>query len=214
VSAALLQLVEALQTAAPGERILLVNYGDGADALVLETTERLPAWQRDVRRTLAAQVGAKGYVADYQEYLRWRGLVPVWGEGIPQIAPAPAMLHREQEELMRFRGVRCRACGMVQYPPQRVCVKCQAKDDFDSIRLAEGGARLFSYSLDYVARTPDVPLVHGVVDFNLGGRAMMMLTDREVSEIKIDLSLELTFRRFYQADGISSYLWKAKPSRG
>jgi 3-hydroxy-3-methylglutaryl CoA synthase/uncharacterized OB-fold protein len=213
VSSAFVQLVDALESASPGQRVLLVNYGDGADATVLETKEALAAWQRGRKRTVAAQAAARSYLPDYHEYLRWRGLMPLWGEGIPVLAPAPATLYREQDEQLRFSGVRCRACGMVQYPPQRVCVKCQAKDEFDSLCLADGGASLFSYSLDYVARTPDLPLVHGVVDFELGGRAMMMVTDRDVQDIKIDMPLELAFRRFYQADGISSYLWKVTPVR-
>jgi uncharacterized OB-fold protein len=102
---------------------------------------------------------------------------------------------------------------MVQWPPQRVCVKCQARDESEPVRIPDGGGKLFSYSLDYVANTPDVPLLHGVVDFEVGGRAMMLVTDRDLESVQIGMALELVFRKFFEADGISSYLWKAAPAR-
>jgi uncharacterized OB-fold protein len=151
-------------------------------------------------------------IADYYDYLRWRGLGPATVNG-RRAAPAPHALYREQAEALRMRGMRCTSCGMVQYPAQRVCVKCQALDRSESVRIADSGGRLFSYSMDYVANTPDVPLLHGVVDFDLGGRAMMMVTDRDLEQVRIGMKLDLTFRKFAVADGIHTYLWKAAPAR-
>lgn len=208
-SHALLQLVGALDEAAPGQKILVVNYGDGADALVVETTDALVAFQQRHRRAPGDTVA----IADYYDYLRWRGIGPPTGVNGHRVAPAPHSLYREQAETVRMRGMRCRACGMVQWPPQRVCVRCQAKDDSEPVRMPDGGGTLFSYSMDYVATTPDVPLLHGVVDFEVGGRAMMMVTDRDLTAVQIGMPLELTFRKFSEADGITTYLWKAAPAR-
>lgn len=212
-SHALMQLVAALDEAAPGQKILVVNYGDGADALVVETTEALVAFQQGTRRGAAGRTGNAVPIADYYDYLRWRNIGPPTGLNGHRVAPAPHSLYREQAETVRMRGMRCRACGMVQWPPQRVCVRCQAKDDSESVRMTDGGAKLFSYSMDYVANTPDVPLLHGVVDFEVGGRAMMMVTDRDLSAVQIGMPLDLTFRKFSEADGITTYLWKAAPAR-
>jgi 3-hydroxy-3-methylglutaryl CoA synthase len=208
---ALLQLVHRLEHAKPSERILLLNYGDGADALVLETTEELAA-VREQRRSVSSQTAMAVQITDYYDYLRWRGLGPAGSNG-HRVAAAPHAIYREQDEVIRFHGMRCGICGMVQYPAQRVCVKCQALDKGEPIAMHEGGAKLFSYSLDYVAATPDVPLLHGVVDFDVGGRAMMMVTDRDLESVKIGMPLDLTFRRFSEADGIHTYLWKAVPAR-
>ncbi|OAI41544.1 hypothetical protein AYO38_00490 [bacterium SCGC AG-212-C10] len=210
-SLALLQLVAALETAAPGETIAVINYGDGADGTIVEATGLL-ATLRSTRRSLASVTGHSVPIADYYDYLRWRGLGPVTENGL-RVAGAPHAVYREQDEVIRFRGMRCLECGMVQYPSQRVCVKCQAKDRNEPISMADGGATLFSYSLDYVAVTPDVPLLHGVIDFEVGGRSMMMVTDRDLSAVNIGMKLDLTFRKFSQADGISTYLWKAAPAR-
>jgi 3-hydroxy-3-methylglutaryl CoA synthase len=211
VAHALLQFVSALEQAAPGESILVLNYGDGADAIALETTAALPA-ARQGRRGVSGYLANTVPIADYYDFLRWRGLGPASVNG-RRAAPAPHALYREQAEALRMRGMRCTRCGMVQYPAQRVCVRCTAKDQSESVRIADGGGTLFSYSMDYVANTPDVPLLHGVVDFDLGGRAMMMVTDRDLETVQIGMKLDLTFRKFLEADGIHTYLWKAAPAR-
>lgn len=209
-AAALLQLAAAFESAAPGDSILLINYGDGADAMIVETTAAITS-ARSGRKGVAGQNSAVP-ITDYYDFLNWRKLGPPSNAGEPN-APAPHALYREQAEILRMRGMRCRACGMVQYPAQRVCVKCKAKDENEPVHMPDGGATLFSYSLDYVATTPDVPLLHGVIDFEVGGRAMMMVTDRDLEAVAIGMPLELTFRKFYESDGIHTYLWKAAPAR-
>jgi uncharacterized OB-fold protein len=210
-SHALLQLVGALEEASAGDQVLLVNYGDGADAWVLTATGQLAA-VRSGRRSIASQLARGVQVADYYDFLRWRGLGPHGVIGT-RMAPAPHAIYREQNEVIRMLGMRCTGCGMVQYPAQRVCVRCQAKDQSEPVRMTDGGGQLFSYSMDYVAATPDVPLLHGVVDFEVGGRAMMMVTDRDLSAVHIGMPLELTFRKFSESDGVHTYLWKAAPAR-
>ena len=211
VAFAFLQLAYALETAEEGRRILLVSYGDGADCLVLKVTKDLAA-ARATRRSLSDQLARTTPIDDYLDFLSWRGLSPFPDNGA-RIAPAPHALYREQDEIIRLHGMKCASCGMVQYPAQRVCVRCQAKDDSGPVAMADGGATLFSYSMDHVAGTPDSPLLHGVVDFDVGGRAaMMMVTERDLSAVKIGMKLDLTFRKFSQVDGISNYLWKAVPA--
>lgn len=208
-----LQLVAALEEASPGQRFLVVSYGDGADAMVVETTEAIADFPRTLHRGVCRQVGKGATLTDYYDYLRWRGVLRFAGESSTRPGPAPYALHREQAGILRFRGVRCRSCGMVQYPAQRVCVRCRKKDDFDSVRLSESTGRLFSYSMDYVAGTPELPLVHSVVDFDIGGRAMMMMTDRDVAEVKVGMPVEPTFRKLSETEGIHTYLWKVAPIR-
>ena len=209
----LLELVAALERAAPGERILLLAAGDGADAIILEATDALVAW-RSARRPLLDRAGDGTPLPDYLDYLRWRGILPLGDETAPPAhGPAPAALYRQQHSLLRFHGGRCGACGMLQYPPQRVCTKCQTRDQMDPVPLADVGATLFSYSLDRIAGTPDLPLVHGVVDFDGGGRAVFQITDRSTEEMAIGLRLAPTLRKLGVADGVHPYLWKMTPAR-
>ena len=114
---------------------------------------------------------------------------------------------------MQFHGVRCLKCATIQYPPQRICISCHARDEFETVRLADEPATLFTFSLDYIAGTIDVPLALTVIDFDIGGRAVVMMTDRRVEDVQIGKAVELTLRLSRSGAGIRSYYWKSMPVR-
>lgn len=206
-------LVAALETARPGERILVANYGNGADALLLRVTdgiEKLPG-RRGIRRHLTS----KRYLRDYDTYLHWKGLVEIAPRARrPALqAPSASALWRERDKNLRLYGSRCRKCGYPQYPPQRVCARCRAKDEMDPYRFADKKAYLFTHSNDFLAPTPDPPLIICMVNFEGGGRMMITMTDRVVEEVKVGMPLELTFRLLYVAEGTPNYYWKCMPVR-
>ena len=151
------------------------------------------------------------------DYGGGRGLSPTTGDGRWGNAPAPSALYREAAEITRFHAAQCQSCQFVAYPPQRVCPICTGRDTGAPFPLAARRARLFSYSKDYVAQTPDRPLIHSVVDFDTGGarggRAMMMMTDRDENDVRIGMDLEPAFRKLRHIDGIHTYLWKVTPIR-
>jgi hydroxymethylglutaryl-CoA synthase len=209
----LMLLIAALEDANPGDRLLLASYGDGCDVFSVRVTPeqaRLPA-----RRGMKAHLAAKKVLPSYEQYLKWRGLhQPDPGVRRPPMpTPSATALFRERERNLRFSAAQCRACGTVQYPPQRVCTKCGKRDDFDQVRLADKPATLFTYALDYIAGSVDVPLAVCIVNFEGGGRALMTMTDRVVEEIEVDMPLEMSFRKLYEAEGIHNYFWKCTPVR-
>jgi uncharacterized OB-fold protein len=120
---------------------------------------------------------------------------------------------RERAQNIRLHGVKCKKCGMVQYPPQRICAGCHAKDQFESYRFSDKRAELFTYTTDYLTPTPDPPLVLAVVDFDGGGRIWVNITDKDEGELEIGMPLKMTFRRLFTADGIHDYFWKCAPVR-
>ena len=209
----LMLLIAALEEAQPGDRLLLAGYGDGCDVFSLQITE--DKGQLPPRRGMKTHLAAKKVLPHYEQYLQWRGLhQPDPGVRRPPMpTPSATALFRERERNLRFCAARCRACGTVQYPPQRVCTKCRTRDDFDPVRLADRPARLFTYALDYIAGSVDVPLAVCIVNFAGGGRALMTMTDRVVEEIDIDMPLEMSFRKLYEAEGIHNYFWKCTPMR-
>jgi hydroxymethylglutaryl-CoA synthase len=209
----LMLLIAALEDAQPGDRLLLASYGDGCDVFSLQVTAEKV--QLAARRSLKAHLAAKRLLPDYEQYLTWRGLhQPDAGVRRPPMpTPSATALFRERERNLRFAAAKCRACGTVQYPPQRVCTRCGKLDDFDHVRLADKPATLFTYALDYIAGAVDVPLVVGIVNFEGGGRALMTMTDRVIEEIEVDMSLEMSFRKLYTAEGIHNYFWKCTPVR-
>jgi uncharacterized OB-fold protein len=127
-------------------------------------------------------------------------------------ASAP-QIWRRRDEIYKLRGSRCLACGKIQYPQQRVCISCQSRDQFESVRLSDKQATLFTFTVDFLNADPDSPTVMTIVDFEGGGRAYLMMTDRDPAEVSIGQQVEMTFRRIYEAEGFTSYYWKCRPVR-
>ncbi len=209
----LLLLAGALEEAKPDQRLLCVGYGDGADALLFKTTDAAPgkAPGLGVKKLLAS----KEPVADYDAMLQWRRLLAREPARRPPAQPMSLQaLWRERDQNLRLYASRCTACGRVQYPPQRICTSCHEKDKMQPHRLADRRGEIFTYSMDYVAGTPDVPLVITIINFQGGGRMLSMLTDRKVDDVRVGLPIEMTFRKVgVFNDGIHNYFWKAMPVR-
>ncbi|MBV9487852.1 MAG: hydroxymethylglutaryl-CoA synthase, partial [Frankiaceae bacterium] len=79
----LLLLARALEAATPGQVIVLVVLSDGADVLVLRTTEAIASYRAS--RPVATQI-MSGAPVEYGRYLAWRGMLPVE----PPRRPEPA----------------------------------------------------------------------------------------------------------------------------
>ena len=179
-AASLLSLVAALERSEGGETILLACYGNGCDTAVLETTDRVASVPpcRGVRR----HIESRRELRNYEQYLRWRQLLPIQPAARPPIEermPSPAAQWREVPWEMRLTGTRCMRCGTPQYPPQRVCVTCHTKDEMEPYRFTDVPAKVFSFSHDYVMETLDTPVTVTFIDFEGGGRVMCDMTDRD-----------------------------------
>jgi 3-hydroxy-3-methylglutaryl CoA synthase len=204
---ALMLLAVALEEAKLGDRLLLASYGDGSDAFALEVTSS----NTNRQRRLASYMNNKKIVDDYRRYLKWRGILPLdksRGTVIPRVSLKALM--RRQGELLSMRGVKCKACGTVQYPPQRVCTMCQSKDQFDSVRLSDKKGVVYSWSADFGAGGLELP-IPTMTDVEGGGRVFCLLCDASQEEAKVGLPVEFTLRRGY-SQAVPDYIWKAKPA--
>jgi hydroxymethylglutaryl-CoA synthase len=209
---ALMLLIAALEDSKPGDRILWVSYGDGCDACILRVTEGIERLRR--RKGIQTFLASKQYVKDYVTYLEWKGILKrERGPGKPVQEVSLTALWRDWEEVIRFYGSRCKSCGTIQYPPQRVCTQCHERDQFEKIRLSDKRGKLFTFSLDYISDPFDVPLVLSIVDFDCGGRAVLTMTDHHDKEIGVGMAVEMSFRKLFFSDGIHNYFWKCIPSR-
>ncbi|MCX7911969.1 MAG: OB-fold domain-containing protein [Dehalococcoidales bacterium] len=212
-AAVLLMLGAALEQAKAGERILVVGYGDGADAFIFRVTGEIEKFRRIP--LVSDKLVGKVFVS-YGQYLTWRGIIPVETQTLPERPPLslPARF-RERRAISALYGVKCRRCGTPQFSPLgqniRVCVKCQAKDEFEPYRFSDKRGTLFTYSVDSLMPTLNPPGVNGVVDFEGGGRLVCELTDCIVENLKVGMPVEMTFRRMFVNRGIISYFWKARP---
>ena len=207
-------LASALETAGPDELLLAISYGDGSDVLGFRTAPAMATAQRPAMG-VSGWVAARQALESYETYARWREVWTLDDASRRPAAASPSVsaLWREGDKNVRLYGARCRACGYVQYPPQRVCVECRSVDNSDPVRLSEQPGEVFTYSMDYIAGAVDTPLVVTVVDFEGGGRVLCMMTDRELDEVRVGMPVEMSFRKLRVVNGIHNYYWKAIPRR-
>jgi 3-hydroxy-3-methylglutaryl CoA synthase len=208
----LMLLVAALEETKAGDNVMVGGYSDGCDALVFKLTEQIEK-VRD-RRGIKNHLESKRMMANYQQYVLWRGLMQME----PQSRPARptislSALWRDQKWGHSLHGSRCTSCGTPQYPVQRVCLVCHAVDQYEPYSFADRKGKLTSFSHDNLAITEVPPITVSVVDFEGGGRISCNMTDREPDETENGMDVEMTFRWMHYVGGVHSYWWKCRPVR-
>jgi 3-hydroxy-3-methylglutaryl CoA synthase len=211
---AALMFANVLETAKPGEKILLVGFGQGADALIFEVTDAIT--------TLPKRRGVSGSIADglpTDSYLRmlsfYDGIELEWGMRAEK--PGKTQLteqYRSAFQLEGFVAGECAACGTVQFPQLQLCVKCQApKTQFKQVTLADKPAKVLTSTADWLSYHPAPPLYVGFVQFENGARMLMEMVDIGPEGISRDTPLRMVFRikEPDKARGYNRYFWKSTP---
>ena len=150
-----LQLAAALESAKPGERILVANFGNGADATSFRTTDQIE--KLDVRRGVAWNLARRRVITKYDDYIKAKGLAASEWDAGTNPGLSATILFRERDDDLSFLGQKCRSCDAVQFPAQRICETCFAKDEFDKVRLSDRTGHVVTYTLDYFFPTPNPP---------------------------------------------------------
>jgi len=214
----LMILVAALEEAKAGDRILLVSYGNGSDALVLRVTDEIEKI-RD-RRGIKRHLEIKKTLDNYGRYLRWRGMVSLASPARPEGGAASmAAQWREHSSALPLYGVKCKKCDTPQLflsgssTRAHVCLECSAKDEFEPYRFADKRGKVASFSHDYLTGGIDPPTTAAVIDFEGGGRGLFSMVDRDPEECQVGMSVEMTFRKLRYTLGTHTYYWKSKPVR-
>lgn len=213
----LMMLVAALEEAKPNDKILVVGYGNGSDALFFQVTENINKSRN--RRGMKDNLAAREELLNYEQYLSFRNMLPlekgIRGEELETIFTPMTRQWRERRAILGLCGSRCKRCDTPQYPPQRICVKpdCGAVDEMESYRFADRQGHLFTYTADNLAFSPNPPQIYGIVDFEGGGRYWFDLTDCNSDSLKVGMPVKMNFRKKYvdKASGIHTYFWKAIP---
>jgi hydroxymethylglutaryl-CoA synthase len=212
-AAAFLMLLAALEESGPGDRLLFAGYGDGCDAFILRVTDEIRKFQE--KPLISTKLAGKVSIS-YGQYLNWRNLVPAEASTLPErLALSLPGRWRERRAISALYGARCKKCGTPQFSQigqtPRVCVNCQAKDEFEDYKFSDKKGILFSYTIDNLQPTQNPPGVNGVIDFEGGGRMICELTDCDPEKVDVGMKVEMTFRKMFSSRGIHNYFWKAKP---
>jgi 3-hydroxy-3-methylglutaryl CoA synthase/uncharacterized OB-fold protein len=210
-----LGLVDVLDRAGPGESVLVVSGADGADAIVLRTTEALPEY-RAIRcgPSVRDQIASRGDIG-YGAFLSWRGMLTRDPPRRPDLqAPSAPAAARVTAWKFALTGSRCQACKTMHLPPQQVCMICGVMDRMTPEGMDRQPATIATFAVDHLGFSPAPPIVAAVVDFEGGGRLQCEMADASPTAVRVGDPVEMTFRRLYSAGGIHNYFWKARPVRG
>ncbi|MDY7106578.1 MAG: OB-fold domain-containing protein [Actinomycetota bacterium] len=206
-----LVLASVLDTAGPGELIMVVSLADGVDVAFFRTTDAITSFEP--ASTVAHQIERGDDSLDYAKFLTWRRMLTREPPRRPDPdRPAAPPSRRGERWKFGFYGSQCTECGARHLPPARVCVKCEAVDRMEPVRLADVGGTIASYTIDRLAFSESPPMVGTVVDFDGGGRFQIEMTDVDPDAVAIGGRVGMTFRRLFTTDGIHDYFWKARPA--
>ena len=211
-------LCHALETAKPGDRILVAGFGQGCDALYFRVTEQIQ--KAPSRLGIRGHLEKKKTIDNYPKFLKFRDLVNT-EMGIRAEAPtqtAMTVLWRKRKMLLGLVGGRCKECGTPQFPKTEICVNpdCHAVGSQEDYEFSERPASVKSFTGDLLAISVDPPAIYGMIQFEGGGRFMADFTDCELSEVKVGQKVSLAFRWRYtdRERGFTGYFWKAVPLPG
>lgn len=211
----LMMLTAALEDAKPKDKILVLSYGGGSDALYFEVTEHIEKTRAGMG--VKGHLEAKKELENYVKYLVFRNLLPVdvgiRGEETSMVRPS--VIYREGKSLAALSGSKCKVCGTPQYPKQRVCInpECGATDQMEDYDFSGKTGRINSFTGDNLAFSYSPPAMYGLIDFEEGGRLYLDITDAELDQLKVGMPVRMTFRRRFadKRRGMYGYFWKAMP---
>jgi hydroxymethylglutaryl-CoA synthase len=206
-AAPFLLLAAALETAKPGDRLLLLAYGEGADGFLLQVTAEMS--KRSLSRSLSDHLGEKRLYSSYQIYKKMREYYAANEDGADL---SNVFLAKEEKQNVRLYGTHCLRCDTRQYPLARVCIACQNHDSLQEVPLEHSG-QVFTFTRDHLYVAPDSPTIMSVVDLKQGGRLYIQMTDVDPEDVRIGDEVVLTLRRRKEAPTMHHYYWKCRPVR-
>jgi 3-hydroxy-3-methylglutaryl CoA synthase/uncharacterized OB-fold protein len=213
----LVMLVHALEQAKPGDRILLVNFANGCDALLFEVTPEILGFAP--RRGLSRWLRGGKSVDDYTRFLSYNNQIDLeWGARAEfGNKYALTMEYRFSRDMLAFVGGRDRETNVVQFPKSALSVAPEAGTSgvaqYDDVPLADLQAKVIACTADWLTYHPSPPFYFGLVQFENGARVQVEFVDVAAGSIQVGATVEMLFR-VKEIDNVRHYrhyFWKATP---
>lgn len=214
----LLMLAYALERAAPGDLLVVVGFGQGADVLIFEVTAEIGRVQRGLGVSGSLTRGIPE--SNYLKYLAWTGNLQLELGKRAEFdqKPVPTALYRSRRAVLGLVGSRCQRTGDVQFPRSEISVAGAdaASDPQEDYPLADRMARILTFTADHLTFTPDPPAYYGMVEFEGGGRMLAEFADVQPDVVRVGALMRMMFRikAIDNRSGFVKYFWKAVPSAG
>jgi len=208
----LMMLTAALEEANPGDILLLAAYGDGADAMIFKVTDQIgkPTHQSKISTLIENKI----MLPFYARFLSFRDILAAQPGEPFRLFPSATVSWRERKSSLSCHASRCRKCGCMTFPVQRVCYNCRSKDDYDEVRVSDRTGKVFTFTRDNLGgRSDDPVIIQTVAELEGGLRFYGIMTDCEPDTVELNMPVELTFRRIYEGAGFHNYFWKLRPVR-
>ncbi len=209
----LIMMAAALERAHPGDYILVLGFGSGCDAILLQATQQLEKYQSAATLTAALANGRPD--AHYLRMLSACDQIKLdWGMRSENDAKtALTQFYRASDQVAGFVGGKCSECGAVQFPRLATCINCASMEPMSPVPLADEPAKVATYTSDWLQYYPSPPLYFGLVQFDNGARLLMEMVDVDAKELGVNSPLRMVFRIKAKDDlrHYHRYFWKATP---
>jgi uncharacterized OB-fold protein len=211
----LILLAQALETAQPGQLLMVVGFGQGCDVLLFRATDKVVGARKGLG--VSGWLARKKAEANYIKYLFFNGQVALdrgMRAEFDQKTSMPA-LYRNRKAVLGLVGGKDAKTGAVQFPKSEISV---AQNDRSiggqaDYPLADRRAKILTYTADSLTYSPDPPAYYGAIEFEEGGRITVEFADVDADDVVVGASMRMMFRikAVDEMRGFTKYFWKAVP---
>ena len=213
---ALVLLAATLERAKPGDTIMIVGFGQGADVALFEVTPEIA--KRPKHLGVSGHLARRKEEPNYAKFLAFNDLIELERGMRAETDKATPLssLWRNRATVTGFIGGQCKKCGTLQFPKSEICVNpnCNALHTQTPHPFADMSGRIASYTADRLTYAPDPPSMYGMIQFDDGGRVILDFTDMDAAALEVGRPMRMMFRikDIDNNRGFRRYFWKAAPA--